>query len=97
MARGSKSKYTAKQKRQAEHIEKSYEHRGTPKAVAEKRAWETVNKQSGGGEKAGGGRNVSAHAKRAARSESGKRAARSRKIGSARVQKTPTRRRASSA
>jgi hypothetical protein len=96
MPRGSKAKYTAKQKRQAEHIEKSYEHRGTSKKVAEKRAWQTVNKQSGGGEQSGGGREVDAKAKKAARKESGKRAALSRKIGSARVQRTPTRRKASS-
>jgi plasmid stabilization system protein ParE len=96
MPRGSKSKYTDKQKRKAEHIEKSYEKRGTPKSVAEKRAWQTVNKQSGGGEKAGGGRRVGARAKKTARKESGQRAARSRKVGSSRVQKTPTRRKASS-
>ena len=96
MPRGSKAKYTDKQKRQAEHIEKSYEHRGASKRVAEKRAWQTVNKQSGGGEKAGGGRRVGARAKQAARKESGQRAARSRKVGSSRVQKTPTRRKASS-
>jgi hypothetical protein len=29
MPRGSKSKYTSKQKRQAEHIEEGYEKRGT--------------------------------------------------------------------
>jgi len=51
MAKGSKSKYTDKQKRQADHIEKSYEQKGTPKRIAEKRAWQTVNKQSGGGKK----------------------------------------------
>jgi len=96
MPRGSKTKYTSKQKRQAEHIEKSYEKRGTSKRVAEKRAWQTVNKQSGGGEKSGGGRRASTRAKKAARKESGQRAARSRKVGSSRVQKTPTRHRASS-
>jgi len=90
MPKGSKNKYTDKQKRQAEHIEKSYEARGTSKRVAEKRAWQTVNKQSGGGEKAGSGRRVSSKAKKAARKESGRRAARSRKVGSSRVQKTPT-------
>jgi plasmid stabilization system protein ParE len=58
MPRGSKAKYTSKQKRQAEHIEESYEKRGTPKKVAETRAWQTVNKQSGGGEKSGGGRSA---------------------------------------
>ena len=96
MPRGSKTKYTSKQKRQAEHIEKSYEKRGTSKRVAEKRAWQTVNKQSGGGEKSGGGRRASTRAKKAARKESGQRAARSRKVGSSRVQKTPTRHKASS-
>jgi plasmid stabilization system protein ParE len=56
MARGSKSKYTSKQKRQAEHIEEGYEKRGTSKKEAERRAWATVNKESGGGKKSGSGR-----------------------------------------
>jgi len=56
MARGSKSKYTGKQKRKAEHIEKGYERRGTSKKEAERRAWATVNKESGGGKKSGSGR-----------------------------------------
>lgn len=56
MARGSKSKYTGKQKRKAEHIEKGYEKRGTSKKEAERRAWATVNKESGGGKKSGSGR-----------------------------------------
>ena len=51
MSRGDKSKYTAKQKRQAEHIEESYEERGVSKKEAESRAWATVNKQDGGGKK----------------------------------------------
>lgn len=96
MPRGSKSKYTAKQKRQAGHIEKSYEDRGASQKTAELRAWQTVNKQSGGGEKTGGGLKVGTKAKKAARTESGKRAALSRKIGSRRVQKIPTRHQASS-
>jgi hypothetical protein len=96
MPRGSKTKYTEKQKRQAEHIEKSYEQRGASKEEAEKRAWQTINKQSGGGEKSGSGRIATARAKQAARKESGRRAARSRKIGSSRVQRTPTRHKASS-
>src|SRR5277367_2523507 len=96
MPRGSKSSYTDRQKRQAEHIEKSYEKRGVGKKTAEQRAWQTVNKQSGGGEKNGGGRKPSLKAKREARQESGRRAAASRKKGSARVQKTPTRHKASS-
>ena len=54
MPRGSKSKYTKKQKRQAEHIEKGYEKRGVPKKEAERRAWATENKMSGGGKKKGG-------------------------------------------
>ena len=56
MARGSKSKYSGKQKRQAEHIEEGYEKRGTSKKEAERRAWATVNKQTGGGKKSGSGR-----------------------------------------
>jgi len=95
MPRGSKAKYTDKQKRKAEHIEESYEKRGTPKRVAAKRAWQTVNKQSGGGEKSGGGKKATGAAKKAARKESGQRAARSRKVGSKRVQKIPTRHKAS--
>ena len=54
MPRGDKSKYTAKQKRQAEHIEKGYEKRGVSKKEAERRAWATENKISGGGRKKGG-------------------------------------------
>jgi plasmid stabilization system protein ParE len=56
MARGSKSKYTGKQKRKADHIEEGYEKRGTSKKEAERRAWATVNKESGGGKKSGSGR-----------------------------------------
>jgi hypothetical protein len=58
MPRGDKSKYTDKQKRKAEHIEESYESRGVPKKVAQSRAWATVNKESGGGNKSGSGRGV---------------------------------------
>jgi plasmid stabilization system protein ParE len=56
MARGSKSKYSSKQKRQAEHIEEGYEKRGSSKKEAERRAWATVSKESGGGKKSGSGR-----------------------------------------
>jgi plasmid stabilization system protein ParE len=56
MPRGDKSAYTDKQKRQAEHIEESYEHRGVPDDEAERRAWTTVNKETGGGKKSGSGR-----------------------------------------
>ncbi len=51
MSKGDKSSYTDKQKRQAEHIENSYEKKGVSKKEAEERAWRTVNKQDGGGKK----------------------------------------------
>ena len=54
MPRGDKSKYTDKQKRQAEHIEEGYKERGVPEEEAEGRAWATVNKSTGGGKKPGG-------------------------------------------
>ncbi len=56
MPRGDKSSYTDKQKRQAEHIEESYEKRGVAKKEAERRAWATTNKETGGGKKSGSGR-----------------------------------------
>lgn len=56
MPRGDKSTYTSKQKRKAEHIEEGYEKRGVKKGEAERRAWATVNKESGGGNKSGSGR-----------------------------------------
>jgi plasmid stabilization system protein ParE len=56
MPRGDKSAYTDKQKRKAQHIEEGYEDRGVPKDEAESRAWATVNKESGGGNKSGSGR-----------------------------------------
>ena len=56
MPRGDKSAYTDKQKRKAEHIEESYESRGVGHDEAERRAWATVNKESGGGNKIGSGR-----------------------------------------
>ena len=56
MPRGDKSKYTNKEKRQAEHIEEGYEKRGVSKKQAEKRAWATVNKSDKGGKKSGSGR-----------------------------------------
>ena len=51
MPRGDKSSYTSKQKRQAKHIEDSYKKRGTSSKTAAKRAWATVNKETGGGKK----------------------------------------------
>lgn len=56
MPRGDKSAYTDKQKRQAEHIEEGYEKRGVSVEEAERRAWATVNKETGGGKKSGSGR-----------------------------------------
>lgn len=74
MARGDKDKYSDKQKRKAEHIEDSYEEKGVPKKEAEKRAWATVNKQSGGGERSGSGAHTSEKTKRAARKDSANKA-----------------------
>ncbi|QHG65649.1 termination factor Rho [Pseudomonas putida] len=88
MPRGDKDKYTDKQKRKAEHIEESYEHKGVSKDEAEARAWATVNKQSGGGEKSGGsGSKTSSGEKKTARSDSAKRAAKTRE-GHARASDT---------
>jgi plasmid stabilization system protein ParE len=56
MPRGDKSSYSSKQKRKAEHIEEGYEKRGVGKRESERRAWATVNKESGGGRKSGSGR-----------------------------------------
>jgi hypothetical protein len=56
MPQGDKSSYTDKQKRQAAHIEKGYEEKGVGTKTAERQAWATVNKLSGGGKKSGSGR-----------------------------------------
>jgi len=56
MPQGDKDRYTDKQKRKAEHIEEGYEDRGVGRKEAERRAWATVNKESGGGKKSGSGR-----------------------------------------
>lgn len=56
MPRGDKSAYTGKQKRMAEHIEEGYMARGLNRDEAERRAWATVNKETGGGNKSGAGR-----------------------------------------
>ena len=56
MPRGDKSKYTDKQERKADHIAEGYENRGVSEKEAERRAWATVNKESGGGKKSGSGR-----------------------------------------
>jgi len=59
MPRGSKAKYTNKQDRKADHIAKGYEASGVSHKEAERRAWATVNKESGGGKKSGSGRGKS--------------------------------------
>ena len=51
MPRGDKSSYTSKQKRMAEHIEEGYEKRGVGNRESARRAWATVNKETGGGRK----------------------------------------------
>ncbi len=56
MPQGDKSSYSNKQKRQAEHIEEGYEHRGIKPKEAKRRAWATVNKMTHGGKKSGSGR-----------------------------------------
>jgi plasmid stabilization system protein ParE len=56
MPRGDKSSYTGKQKRKAGHIEEGYERRGVSHREAERRAWATVNKETGGGKRSGSGR-----------------------------------------
>ena len=74
MPRGDKSKYTPKQKRKAQHIEESYEARGLDPGEAAARAWATVNKQTGGGERSGSGRVTPAKQKVKARADSARRA-----------------------
>jgi plasmid stabilization system protein ParE len=56
MPRGDKSSYSNKQKRKAEHIEEGYRKRGVSEGEAERRAWATVNRETGGGNKSGSGR-----------------------------------------
>ena len=56
MARGSKKKYTSKQKRRASKIERGYKKRGVSSKEASRRAWATVIKESRGGKKSGSGR-----------------------------------------
>ena len=58
MPRGDKDKYTDKQKRKAQHIEEGYKESGLSEDEAGRRAWATVNKEAGGGNKSGSGRGV---------------------------------------
>jgi plasmid stabilization system protein ParE len=95
MPRGDKSSYTDKQKRQAEHIEEGYEDQGVSEGEAERRAWATVNKVTGGGKKSGSGRGKrvnKAPARKGGR-KGGRAAAASRRKG---ARKTSSRKRASS-
>jgi plasmid stabilization system protein ParE len=77
MPRGDKSSYTGKQKRRAEHIEEGYEKRGVSSKEAERRAWATVNKESGGGKKSGSGRGKTEN--RSASKKDGRKGGRARK------------------
>lgn len=52
MARGSKSKYTSKQKRMAEHIEEGAKKHGYSSKRAAQIGWATVNKETSGAGKA---------------------------------------------
>lgn len=91
MPRGDKGAYTDKQKRKAEHIEDSYEERGLSSDEAERRAWATVNKESGGGNRSGSGRGKKEN--RSASKKGGKKAAKktSKKPGKKAAKKrTPT-------
>ncbi|MEA2627326.1 MAG: hypothetical protein QOD06_3371 [Candidatus Binatota bacterium] len=56
MPQGSKKKYTSKQKRQAKHIAEGYAKRGKSTKEAKRRAWATVNEETGAGKKSGSGR-----------------------------------------
>ena len=56
MPRGSKTKYTTKQRRQAHHIEESAEKRGFSAKRAALIGYATVNKLDKGGKKSGSGR-----------------------------------------
>jgi hypothetical protein len=56
MPRGSKTKYSSKQKREAHHIEASAKRRGYSAKRAAQIGYATVNKQDHGGKKSGSGR-----------------------------------------
>lgn len=86
MPRGSKAKYTSKQKRQAHHIEDSEKKRGVSAKRAAQIGWATVNKETkGAGKKVSntepskkGGRKASKSVSHATRVQAGKKAARTR-------------------
>ena len=76
MPQGDKGKYTGKQKRQTEHIAEGYQKSGVGAKEAKRRAWATVNKETGGGKKSGSGRGKTVS--RASSRKGGKAAARKR-------------------
>ncbi len=95
---GSKGKYTEKQKRQAEEIAKSYRAKRVPAREAKRRAWATVNKETGGGQKSGSGLGKSKNELKARRSSVAKSAASTRKGHPLkRSTRTTTRKRATTA
>lgn len=93
---GDKSSYTTKQKRQAEHIEEGYRQSGTSEKEAERRAWATVNKTSGGGKKSGSGRgkpeNKEPARKGGRRGAAAKRRSQSPRVSASKVTKSRKRR-----
>jgi hypothetical protein len=80
MPRGSKAKYSSKQKRQAHHIEQSAKKRGYSSKRAAQIGYATVNKQDGGGKKSGSGRGKAST--KASSRAGGRASARSRRGGS---------------
>lgn len=60
MPRGSKKSYSNKQQRQAGHIEESEKKRGVKTKDAERIAWATVNKTTGGAKKKKAGKKKAA-------------------------------------
>jgi hypothetical protein len=79
MPRGSKSKYTSKQKRQAHHIEDSAKKRGASSKRAAQIGYATVNKQDHGGKKSGSGRGKTSN--KSSSRAGGRASARSRRRG----------------
>lgn len=80
--RGDKSSYSDKQRRQAEHIEEGYKKKGDSSKKAERIAWATVNKETGGARKAVDHKKASAVAKNAAKTKAGHPPKRSRSTSS---------------
>jgi len=96
MPRGDKSSYTSKQKRQAEHIESGYKKRGVSTGEAERRAWATVNKETGGGKKGGARKKRTSSARKKSSTSSRGRKGTSRRRSSSSSSRTRTSRTRSS-